>query len=69
MEERILAEERDYWTREVARRTADLEAARATGSPPHVEAAAALRLREAEERLTDMGHDESNGHPRQDPAA
>lgn len=54
MDRTIKAQERACWERELASRARDLETARARGDAAHLVAAAQLRVREADERLTAM---------------
>lgn len=54
MTDTVAAEEKAYWTNEARLRGLDVEAARRRGDAAHLLAGAALRLREAEERLAGM---------------
>ena len=51
MDDKIRAEERAYWEKEVELRSLDAASSRARSDPPYLVAAADLRLSEAQERL------------------
>lgn len=54
MDDKIRAEERAYWAKEVELRSFDAAASRARSDPSYLVAAADLRLSEAQERLTGL---------------